>query len=166
METTNSVLSKTSEAGTAGFVLKVSIVAALGGLLFGYDTAVIAGVIGFLQTKFQLSTAMMGWAASSAIWGCVFGAMGAGYLSDKIGRRKVLIITAILFIISSLGAAVPTNLTQFVIARFIGGLGIGAASMLSPLYISEISPAKIRGTLVSLYQLAIVIGINLIYFVN
>jgi SP family arabinose:H+ symporter-like MFS transporter len=166
METTNSVLSKTSEAGTTGFVLKVSIVAALGGLLFGYDTAVIAGVIGFLQTKFQLSTAMMGWAASSAIWGCVFGAMGAGYLSDKIGRRKVLIITAILFIISSLGAAIPTNLTQFVLARFIGGLGIGAASMLSPLYISEISPAKIRGTLVSLYQLAIVIGINLIYFVN
>jgi SP family arabinose:H+ symporter-like MFS transporter len=166
METTNSVLSKTSEAGTTGFVLKVSIVAALGGLLFGYDTAVIAGVIGFLQTKFQLSTAMMGWAASSAIWGCVFGAMGAGYLSDKIGRRKVLIITAILFIISSLGAAVPTTLTQFVVARFIGGLGIGAASMLSPLYISEISPAKIRGTLVSLYQLAIVIGINLIYFVN
>ncbi|HKZ36198.1 MAG TPA: sugar porter family MFS transporter, partial [Chryseolinea sp.] len=146
--------------------IKVSIVAALGGLLFGYDTAVIAGVIGFLQTKFQLSTAMMGWAASSAIWGCVFGAMGAGYLSDKIGRKKVLIITAVLFIISSLGAAIPANLTQFVLARFIGGLGIGAASMLSPLYISEISPAKIRGTLVSLYQLAIVIGINLIYFVN
>lgn len=166
METMNSALSKTSESVRSGFVIKVSIVAALGGLLFGYDTAVIAGVIGFLQTKFQLSTAMMGWAASSAIWGCVFGAMGAGYLSDKIGRKKVLIITAILFFVSSLGAAVPSNLTQFVIARFIGGLGIGAASMLSPLYISEISPAKIRGTLVSLYQLAIVIGINLIYFVN
>jgi SP family arabinose:H+ symporter-like MFS transporter len=166
METTNSALSKTSESVTSGFVVKVSVVAALGGLLFGYDTAVIAGVIGFLQTKFQLSTAMMGWAASSAIWGCVFGAMGAGYLSDKIGRKKVLIITALLFIISSLGAAIPVNLTQFVLARFIGGLGIGAASMLSPLYISEISPAKIRGTLVSLYQLAIVIGINLIYFVN
>src|SRR5688572_15947251 len=166
METTNYVLDKTSEAGTTGFVLKVSVVAALGGLLFGYDTAVIDRVIGFLQTKFQLSTAMMGWAASSAIWGCVFGAMGAGYLSDKIGRRKVLIITAVLFFVSSLGAAIPTNLTQFVIARFIGGLGIGAASMLSPLYISEIAPAKIRGTLVSLYQLAIVIGINLIYFIN
>jgi SP family arabinose:H+ symporter-like MFS transporter len=166
METTNSALSKPSESVTSGFVIKVSIVAALGGLLFGYDTAVIAGVVGFLQTKFQLSTAMMGWAASSAIWGCVFGAMGAGYLSDKIGRKKVLIITALLFIISSLGAAIPANLTQFVLARFIGGLGIGAASMLSPLYISEISPAKIRGTLVSLYQLAIVIGINLIYFVN
>jgi MFS transporter, SP family, arabinose:H+ symporter len=151
---------------TSGFVLKVSVVAALGGLLFGYDTAVIAGAIGFLQTRFGLSPAMVGWAASSAIWGCAFGAMFAGYLSDMIGRKKVLLITAALFFISSLGAAVPANLTQFVIARFIGGLGIGAASMLSPLYISEIAPAKIRGTLVSLYQLAIVIGINLIYFVN
>jgi MFS transporter, SP family, arabinose:H+ symporter len=155
-----------SPPSTSGFVLKVSIVAALGGLLFGYDTAVIAGAIGFLQTRFDLSPAMVGWAASSAIWGCAFGAMFAGYLSDKIGRKKVLLITALLFLISSLGAAVPANLTQFVIARFIGGLGIGAASMLSPLYISEIAPARIRGTLVSLYQLAIVIGINLIYFVN
>lgn len=151
---------------TQGFVLKVSVVAALGGLLFGYDTAVIAGAIGFLQTKFNLSPAMVGWAASSAIWGCAFGAMFAGYFSDRFGRKKVLLVTAVLFFISSLGASVPTNLTQFVIARFIGGLGIGAASMLSPLYISEIAPAKSRGTLVSLYQLAIVIGINLIYFVN
>jgi SP family arabinose:H+ symporter-like MFS transporter len=165
METTQT-LNDTTKPVTRGFILKVSIVAALGGLLFGYDTAVIAGVIGFLQTRFNLTPAMVGWAASSAIWGCVFGAMVAGYLSDKIGRKKVLVITAILFFVSSLGAAVPVNLTQFVIARFIGGLGIGAASMLSPLYISEIAPAKIRGTLVSLYQLAIVIGINLIYFVN
>jgi SP family arabinose:H+ symporter-like MFS transporter len=166
MATTPTTLKETTQPVTTGFVLKVSIVAALGGLLFGYDTAVIAGAIGFLQIKFNLSPAMVGWAASSAIWGCVFGAMVAGYLSDKIGRKKVLIITAVLFFISSLGAAIPENLTQFVIARFIGGLGIGAASMLSPLYISEIAPAKIRGTLVSLYQLAIVIGINLIYFVN
>lgn len=157
---------KTKQPATSGFVIKVSIVAALGGLLFGYDTAVIAGAIGFLQTKFDLSPAMVGWAASSAIWGCVFGAMFAGYLSDKIGRKKTLIITAVLFFVSSIGAAFPTNLTEFVIARFVGGLGIGAASMLSPLYISEIAPAKIRGMLVSLYQLAIVIGINLIYFVN
>lgn len=148
------------------FVIKVSVVAALGGLLFGYDTAVIAGVIGYLQKKFELSPVMTGWAASSAIWGCVFGAMGAGYLSDVFGRKKVLIVTAILFIISSIGAMMPDNLTQFLIARFIGGLGIGAASMLSPLYISEIAPSHSRGTLVSLYQLAIVIGINLIYFVN
>src|SRR5688572_4835937 len=165
METAQT-LNETTKPVTRGFILKVSIVAALGGLLFGYDTAVIAGVIGFLQTRFNLTPAMVGWAASSAIWGCVFGAMVAGYLSDKIGRKKVLVITAVLFFVSSLGAAIPSNLTQFVIARFIGGLGIGAASMLSPLYISEIAPAKIRGTLVSLYQLAIVIGINLIYFVN
>lgn len=149
-----------------GFIIKVSAVAALGGLLFGYDTAVIAGVIGYLEQKFELSPAGVGWAASSAIWGCVAGAMMAGYLSDRFGRKKVLIVTAVLFFVSSLGASVPVNLTQFVIARFIGGVGIGAASMLSPLYISEIAPAKIRGTLVSMYQLAIVIGINLIYFVN
>lgn len=149
-----------------GFIIKVSAVAALGGLLFGYDTAVIAGVIGYLEQKFELSPASVGWAASSAIWGCVVGAMMAGYLSDRFGRKKVLIVTAVLFFVSSLGAAVPVNLAQFVVARFIGGVGIGAASMLSPLYISEIAPARSRGTLVSMYQLAIVIGINLIYFVN
>jgi SP family arabinose:H+ symporter-like MFS transporter len=164
METTHTT--HTLPAGSSGFILKVSVVAALGGLLFGYDTAVIAGAIGFLETKFNLTPAMVGWAASSAIWGCVVGAMMAGYLSDRFGRKKVLIVTAVLFFVSSLGAAIPESLTQFVLARFVGGLGIGAASMLSPLYISEIAPAKIRGQLVSLYQLAIVLGINLIYFVN
>lgn len=149
-----------------GFVLKVSVVAALGGLLFGYDTAVIAGAIGYLELKFDLSPAMVGWAASSAIWGCVIGAMFAGYLSDRFGRKKILILTAVLFSLSAIGSAIPNTLTQFVIARFVGGLGVGAASMLSPLYISEIAPPNIRGTLVSLYQLAIVIGINLVYFIN
>ncbi len=149
-----------------GYVYLISIVAAIGGLLFGYDTAVIAGAIGFLREKFELSAAMTGWAASSAIIGCVFGAMFAGKLSDAFGRKKILIITALLFAISAIGSAIPNSLTQFVIARFIGGLGVGAASMLSPLYISEIAPAKIRGTLVTTYQLAIVLGIQLIYFVN
>jgi len=148
------------------FVLRVSTVAAIGGLLFGYDTAVIAGVVGYLQARFHLSSVMVGWAASSAIWGCVIGAMLAGYLSDRMGRKKVLVITAILFFISSVAAALAGDLTQFILARLIGGLGIGAASMLSPLYISEIAPARNRGRLVSLYQLAIVLGINLIYFVN
>ncbi|MDO6605313.1 sugar porter family MFS transporter [Arenibacter palladensis] len=148
------------------YVYLVTTVAALGGLLFGYDTAVIAGAIGFLQSKFELSSAMTGWAASSAIWGCLFGAMFAGYASDKLGRKKVLLATAILFSLSAIGSALPNNLTQFVTARFIGGLGVGAASMLSPLYISEIAPAKLRGMLVSLYQLAIVLGINFVYFVN
>ena len=148
------------------YIYLISSVAAIGGLLFGYDTAVIAGAIGFLSEKFQLSAAMMGWAASSAIIGCVFGAMFAGKLSDAFGRKKILVATASLFAISAIGSAMPDNLVQFAVARFIGGLGVGAASMLSPLYISEVAPAKIRGTLVTTYQLAIVLGIQLIYFVN
>ncbi len=147
-------------------VYLLTAVAALGGLLFGYDTAVISGAIGFLKIKFQLSAAMTGWAASSAIFGCIFGAMAAGWLSDKFGRKQVLLGTAILFAVSAIGAAMPENLTQFTIFRFIGGLGIGAASMVSPLYITELAPARIRGRLVSYYQLAIVIGILVIFFVN
>ena len=164
--TINEDLQATTRRSSLIFILKISGVAAIGGLLFGYDTAVIAGVIGYLKIKFSLSPAMEGWAASSAIWGCIIGAMFAGYISDRIGRKKALFITAILFLVSSITAAIASDLTQFIFARIIGGIGIGAASMLSPLYISEIAPAKRRGTLVSLYQLAIVIGINLIYFVN
>jgi MFS transporter, SP family, arabinose:H+ symporter len=147
-------------------VYLLTAIAALGGLLFGYDTAVISGAIGFLKIKFQLSAAMTGWAASSAIIGCIFGAMFAGWASDRFGRKKVLILTAILFAISAIGAAFPSNLLQFAVFRFIGGLGIGAASMVSPLYITELAPAAIRGKLVSYYQLAIVIGILVIFFVN
>lgn len=147
-------------------VYMLTAVAALGGLLFGYDTAVISGAIGYLKTRFELSAVMTGWAASSAIIGCIFGAMFAGWASDKFGRKKVLILTAILFLISAIGAAVPESLTQFAVFRFIGGLGIGAASMVSPLYITELAPASIRGKLVSYYQLAIVIGILVIFFIN
>jgi len=148
------------------YVIMISVVAAIGGLLFGYDTAVIAGAIGSVQTKFDLTPALTGWAASSAIWGCIIGVVFAGVLSDKFGRKKVLILSSILFAVSAIGSSIPDNLTQFVLARLIGGVGVGIASMLSPMYISEIAPAKIRGTLVTLYQLAIVLGINLIYFVN
>ena len=149
-----------------GIVYLLTAIAALGGLLFGYDTAVISGAIGFLQVKFELTAAMKGWAASSAIIGCIFGALFAGYMSDRFGRKKILILTAFLFGVSAIGSALPNNLTQFALARFVGGLGVGAASMLSPLYITELAPAKVRGMLVSLYQLAIVIGILLIFFVN
>lgn len=147
-------------------VYLLTAVAALGGLLFGYDTAVISGAIGFLKIKFQLNAAMMGWAASSAIIGCIFGALFAGWASDRFGRKKVLLLTAVLFAVSAAGAAVPADLTQFAVFRFIGGLGIGAASMVSPLYITELAPAGIRGRLVSYYQLAIVIGILVVFFVN
>lgn len=155
-----------STQGSTTYIIKLTSVAALGGLLFGYDTAVIAGAIGFLQEKFALSPLMVGWAASSAIWGCVFGAMVAGYSSDRWGRKKVLIATAVLFFLSALGSAVAFDMTTFIAARFIGGVGVGAASMLSPLYISESAPAGIRGRLVTVYQLAIVLGINIIYVVN
>ena len=148
------------------YLIIISVIAAIGGLLFGYDTAVIAGAIGSIQTIFDLSPALTGLAASSAIWGCMIGVIFAGFLSDKFGRKKVLILSAILFFISAVGSSIPNNLTQFVLARLIGGVGVGIASMLSPMYISEIAPAKIRGTLVTLYQLAIVIGINLVYYIN
>lgn len=148
------------------YIYLITGVAALGGLLFGYDTAVISGAIGSLKEKFELSAAMTGWAASSAIIGCIFGAMIAGVLSDAYGRKRILLLTAVLFGLSAIGSALPQNLTQFVLARFIGGVGVGAASMLSPLYITELAPAHMRGKLVSLYQLAIVVGILLIFFVN
>ena len=152
--------------GNKWYVYKATIVAAVGGLLFGYDTAVVAGAIGFIQKKYDLSSAMVGWVASCALIGCIVGAMFAGKLSDKVGRKKVLILSAILFAISSIGIAIPMSLDWFVFFRLIGGLGIGIASMLAPMYISEIAPAKIRGQLVSINQLGIVSGILLIYFVN
>ncbi|HBG26960.1 MAG TPA: arabinose-proton symporter [Phycisphaerales bacterium] len=152
--------------GSVGYLLVLSFVAALGGLLFGYDTAVISGAIGFMKTKFALSTMMTGWVASSALVGCIFGAMLAGVLSDKFGRKKVLVLSAVCFFISAVWSGVPYGLFDFVIARILGGLGVGAASMLSPMYIAEISPARLRGRLVSLNQFAIISGMLLVYFIN
>ncbi|WP_066836275.1 sugar porter family MFS transporter [Rufibacter ruber] len=154
------------KTGSTWFVYRITMVAAVGGLLFGYDTAVISGAIGFLQTNYNLSSAMMGWIASCAILGCMLGAMFAGGLSDKVGRKKVLMLSAVLFAVSSVGTAMPPSLTWFVVFRLIGGLGIGIASILAPMYITEIAPAAIRGRLVSINQLGIVTGILLIYFVN
>lgn len=148
------------------YIYKATLVAAVGGLLFGYDTAVIAGAIGFMKTYYQLSDAMTGWVASCALLGCIAGSMYAGKLSDVVGRKKVLMLAALLFAISSIGTAMPPNLTFFVAFRLIGGMGIGIASMLSPMYISEMAPADIRGKLISVFQLGVVFGILLIYFVN
>lgn len=158
--------SKGCEKGSIIYVTLVVFVAALGGLLFGYDTAVVSGAIGFMKIKFNMSTLMMGWAASSALIGCIIGVMAAGILSDKFGRKKVLVLSAICFFVSAVWSGIPYGLFDFVIARILGGLGVGAASMLSPMYIAEISPAKIRGRLVSLNQFAIISGMLVVYFVN
>jgi MFS transporter, SP family, xylose:H+ symportor len=155
-----------SGQGSPMFLFLVCSVAALGGLLFGYDTAVIAGAIGFLQAHFQLDAAMKGWTASCALAGCVVGVALAGTVSDRFGRRNTLILAAVLFLISAIGTAIPRTLAQFIIFRIIGGLAVGAASMTSPMYIAEISPARYRGRMVSVNQMAIVIGMLVVYFVN
>jgi sugar porter (SP) family MFS transporter len=160
------VFELSKEQGSSVYVWLVCIVAALGGLLFGYDTAVISGAIGFIQKRFELDPNMTGWAASSALVGCVIGVAFAGILSDWLGRKKTLIIAAVLFLISAIGTAVPRNLAEFVIYRILGGLGVGAASITSPMYIAEISPARIRGRMVSVNQFAIVSGMLIVYFVN
>ena len=152
--------------GSRGYVVLICMVAALGGLLFGYDTAVIAGAIGFLQTHFQLDPAMKGWAASSALLGCVIGVSFAGAFSDRFGRKKALVLSGGLFLVSAVGTALPAAFSSFVLFRILGGIGVGIASMASPMYIAEVSPARIRGRMVSVNQFAIVTGMLVIYFVN
>jgi SP family arabinose:H+ symporter-like MFS transporter len=149
-----------------GYVLLIAVAAALGGLLFGYDTAVISGGIDFLAAHFGIGEADKGWAASCALLGCIVGAMAGGPLGDRFGRKPMLIACALLFGLSGLASALPATLNQFVAARLVGGFAIGAVSVLSPLYIAEIAPVAVRGRLVALYQLAIVVGIALVFFVN
>jgi sugar porter (SP) family MFS transporter len=154
------------QKGSARYVYLPATVAAIGGLLFGFDTAVINGAIVFIKQQFLLSDTQTEVAASSLLLGCVVGASLVAFTSDRLGRKKVLLGAAALFTVSSIGAALPRNLIEFVGARFVGGVAIGMASTLSPLYIAEISPAARRGLLVSLNQLAIVMGILLSYSVN
>lgn len=148
------------------YILFIALSAALGGLLFGYDTAVISGAIGNLTAYFHLNAIETGWAISSALVGCLIGAFFSDFLSNKFGRRATMFITAILFILNSIGTALPTSFSMFVFFRIVGGIGVGIASMVVPMYIAEIAPPKRRGALVGNYQLAIVIGIVVVYFVN
>ncbi len=148
------------------YIILVSIVAALGGLLFGFDTAVISGTIPFITQYFGLDEFTLGWAVSSILIGCAGGALLAGTLADAYGRRWVLVICAGLFAVSGIGVALSDRLWVFVLFRLVGGLGVGAAAVVSPMYIAEVAPSVWRGRLVSLYQLAIVSGILLAYVVN
>ncbi|WP_286272896.1 D-xylose transporter XylE [Thalassotalea hakodatensis] len=172
---------------SSGYITLLTLVAALGGMLFGWDTAVISGTVSSLDAFFIAplglaeyeANSLLGTLVSSALIGCVIGGAIAGVLSQKYGRKKMLIVSAALFFISALGSAIPEMgfyaigsseanqaLPQFIFYRILGGVGVGMASMLSPLYIAEIAPAKIRGRLVSFNQMAIVTGIIVVYFVN
>jgi sugar porter (SP) family MFS transporter len=149
------------------YIWLISAVAALGGLLFGWDWVVIGGAKPFFQRYFQLTDpAVIGWANSCALVGCLFGALAAGALSDKFGRKKLLIIAALLFAVTSIGNALAGNFSIFVAWRMLGGVAIGLASNLSPMYIAEIAPAQMRGKLVSINQLTIVIGVLAAQLVN
>jgi SP family arabinose:H+ symporter-like MFS transporter len=149
-----------------GYVILISVVAALGGLLFGFDTAVISGTINFIQPYFRLSEAGLGWTVSSLLFGCVAGVFLAGKAGDHYGRKKVLMLAALLFFTSAVGSSSAHLLSIFLFFRILGGIAVGVASILSPMYIAELAPAKYRGTLVSLNQLAIVIGILVAFFSN
>ena len=167
-------------------MFSLTLVATLGGLLFGYDTAVISGTVGSLDKFFiepyglseTAANSMLGRVVSSALIGCIIGGLMGGLVSLKLGRRNGLLLAAVLFLISAIGSAIPemflapigkgdhTFVTAFVIYRIIGGVGVGLASMLSPMYIAEVAPANIRGKLVSWNQFAIIFGMLVVYFVN
>jgi SP family arabinose:H+ symporter-like MFS transporter len=148
------------------YLLKSTIVAALGGLLFGFDTAVIAGATHALTETFHLSPAALGMTVAAALWGTIIGSMLAGIPGDKFGRRDSLRVMAVLYVVSALGCALAWNWTSLVLFRFIGGLGIGGSSVLGPMYIAEVAPAKWRGRLVGLFQFNIVFGILIAYLSN
>ena len=151
--------------GTA-YVIFMAAVAAIGGILFGYDTAVISGTTDIVRNQFSLSASGEGWYVCCALIGSIIGVLCAGSLSDYIGRKITMLISAAFFSISAIGCAVCGSFDALVAFRIIGGVGIGIVSIVSPIYISEVSPAKIRGTLVSLYQLAVTAGFLLAYLAN
>ena len=154
------------QKGSAFFLTIICLVASIGGFVFGFDTAVISGTFGFVESHFDLSKVAVGWFGSSALVGCVIGAMVAGWLGDRFGRRPVLIFGSLMFFASALFSAIPPSFEILIWARIIGGVGVGIASVLAPMYITEFSPPKIRGRLVALYQLSIVLGILVAYFSN
>jgi len=158
-------LNPSSGHSRAPLVIAASV-ATLGGFLFGYDNIVISGAIGFLSQLFHLDPAGVGWAAGCALIGCIVGCMAAGTVADYLGKKKGLALCALCFALSSVGMLFATDLHQFVLWRLIGGLGIGAASVISPNYIAEIAPTRVRGRCVTLYQLGIVVGILAAVFIN
>jgi SP family arabinose:H+ symporter-like MFS transporter len=148
------------------YLFIITLVASLGGFLFGFDMAVVSGILPLLQKQFSLSAFQEGWFVSSALVGCIIGVAISGELSDRLGRKKPLLLAAFLFLLSALGCALMPSLTGIITARIIGGIGIGLASNVVPLYISEIAPARIRGRLITYYQFALTLGILIAYLTN
>ncbi|MBN1927149.1 MAG: sugar porter family MFS transporter [Prolixibacteraceae bacterium] len=148
------------------YILLISLIAALGGLLFGFDIAIVAGTVPFLEKHFSLSEAQLGWTVASLYVGCIIGSFSTGYLTDRFGRKIPLIIAAAIFVVSSVFMGWSPTQNMLIVWRMIAGIGVGAASMLSPLYIAEVSPANVRGKMVSINQLTIVIGILIAYSSN
>jgi SP family arabinose:H+ symporter-like MFS transporter len=155
-----------AESINTRYVAFLAATAALGGLLFGFDIAIITGAGPFITRRFQLDDIRLGWAFSSLLFGCVIGCFFAGRLADRYGRKKLLISVAMLFAVTSVATALAPNFNFFVTARFLGGLAVGGVSLLSPMYVAEVSPPSIRGRLGTLYQLSIVIGIIVSYGIN
>lgn len=149
-----------------GYVVFLSFVAAIGGILFGYDTAVISGTTTKVAEQFGLDTMQLGWYVGCALIGSIIGVASAGIISDHFGRKKAMLFSAFMFSLSAIGCAVCNGFTQLVVYRIIGGVGIGVVSIVSPMYISEVAMAQRRGTLVSLYQLAITMGFLFAYLIN
>jgi len=148
------------------YLLKASIVGAIGGLLFGFDTAVIAGTTHALREIFNLSPGALGFTVSIALWGTVVGSLSAGVLGQRLGGRNALRIMAVLYLVSAVGCAFAWSWSALLVFRFIGGLGIGGSSVLAPVYIAELAPADLRGRLVGMFQIDVVLGILLAYFSN
>jgi len=140
-------------------VYLIAMVAAVGGFIFGYDLAIISGAMIFLKSEFALSPNQLGFAIGCALLGCLIGPILGGTLADRLGRKRTLIIAAFLFGVSAIGTALPRNIYEFNIFRFVGGMGVGLASVISPMYIAEMSPARMRGRLVTINQLAVVVGL-------
>ncbi len=148
------------------YVLFLACTAALGGLLFGFDIAIITGAGPFITRHFGLSDLGLGWAFSSLLFGCVFGSFASGRLADRYGRKPLLQIVAVLFALTSIATALAPSFTAFIIARLLGGVAVGGVSLLSPMYVSEVSPPSIRGRMGTLYQMSIIVGIIVSYGIN
>lgn len=154
------------ERGSLAYFTTLCLIAALGGFLFGFDTAVISGAIKMICDQFALDAVMEGWVVSSALVGCILGAAAAGWLSDRFGRKRVLVLSGLLFMFTAAGCALARDPAFLTFSRLVGGIAVGVAGMVVPLYIAEISPPALRGRMISCFQLAITIGILAAYFSN